>query len=143
MDDPGSLIFNIVLLFVLILVNAFFAMSEIAIISLNDNMIDKQAEEGNKKAQNKASQNAFGMDIDELETARDMLEKTFRESERQTKLAEKGGRVDGKGTIPQPPDGDSSLYTKEPFQAITLCVLMFRLPYLLSAGEKVNRPYGV
>lgn len=51
MDDPGSLIFNIVLLFVLILVNAFFAMSEIAIISLNDNMIDKQAEEGNKKAQ--------------------------------------------------------------------------------------------
>ena len=51
MDDPGSLIFNILLLFVLILVNAFFAMSEIAIISLNDNMIDKQAEEGNKKAQ--------------------------------------------------------------------------------------------
>ncbi len=51
MDDPGSLIFNIVLLFVLILVNAFFAMSEIAIISLNDNLIDKQAEEGNKKAQ--------------------------------------------------------------------------------------------
>ncbi len=51
MDDPGSLIFNIVLLFVLILVNAFFAMSEIAIISLNDNMIDKQAEDGNKKAQ--------------------------------------------------------------------------------------------
>lgn len=51
MDDPGSLIFNIVLLFLLILVNAFFAMSEIAIISLNDNMIDKQAEDGNKKAQ--------------------------------------------------------------------------------------------
>lgn len=51
MDDPGSLIFNILLLFVLILVNAFFAMSEIAIISLNDNMIEKQAEDGNKKAQ--------------------------------------------------------------------------------------------
>lgn len=50
MDDPGSIIFNIVLLFVLILVNAFFAMSEIAIISLNDNMIDKLAEEGHKKA---------------------------------------------------------------------------------------------
>lgn len=50
MDDPGSIIFKIVLLFVLILVNAFFAMSEIAIISLNDNMIDKLAEEGNKKA---------------------------------------------------------------------------------------------
>ena len=50
MDDPGSIIFKLVLLFVLILVNAFFAMSEIAIISLNDNMIDKLAEEGDKKA---------------------------------------------------------------------------------------------
>ena len=50
MDDPGSISFNLVLLFVLILVNAFFAMSEIAIISLNDNMIDKLAEEGHKKA---------------------------------------------------------------------------------------------
>jgi len=50
MDDPGSLIFKIVLLFVLILVNAFFAMSEIAIISLNDNVIEKLAEEGHKKA---------------------------------------------------------------------------------------------
>ena len=51
MDDPGSLIIKILLLFALILVNAFFAMSEIAIISLNDNIIDKQAEDGNKKAQ--------------------------------------------------------------------------------------------
>lgn len=50
MDDPGSIIFQIVLLFVLILVNAFFAMSEIAIISLNDNMVEKMAEEGDKKA---------------------------------------------------------------------------------------------
>lgn len=50
MDDPGSLILKIVLLFVLILVNAFFAMSELAIISLNDNKIEKMAEEGNKKA---------------------------------------------------------------------------------------------
>ena len=50
MDDPGSIIFKLVLLFVLILVNAFFAMSEIAIISLNDNMIDKLSEEGHKKA---------------------------------------------------------------------------------------------
>ena len=50
MDDPGSIIFKLVLLFLLILVNAFFAMSEIAIISLNDNMIDKLAEEGHKKA---------------------------------------------------------------------------------------------
>ncbi len=50
MDDPGSLILKIVLLFILILVNAFFAMSELAIISLNDNKIEKMAEDGNKKA---------------------------------------------------------------------------------------------
>lgn len=65
MDDPGpafmlaanvsdstalSLILKIVLLFVLILINAFFAMSEIAIISLNDTKMQKLAEEGNKKA---------------------------------------------------------------------------------------------
>ncbi len=50
MDDPAGIILKLVLLFVLILVNAFFAMSEIAIISLNDNKIDKMAEEGHKKA---------------------------------------------------------------------------------------------
>ena len=48
--DPLSIVFKIVLLFVLILVNAFFAMSEIAIISLNDTKIQRLAEEGNKKA---------------------------------------------------------------------------------------------
>ena len=41
---------KILLLLFLILVNAFFAMSEIAIISLNDNKIQKMADEGNKKA---------------------------------------------------------------------------------------------
>ena len=46
MDDPGSMsagniIVKLVILLVLILVNAFFAMSELAIISLNDNKIDK------------------------------------------------------------------------------------------------------
>ncbi len=53
MDDPYpavEIIFKIVLLFVLILVNAFFAMSEIAIISLNDNKMQKLAEDGHKKA---------------------------------------------------------------------------------------------
>lgn len=50
MDDPGSIILKLVLLFVLVLVNAFFAMSEIAIISLNDNVIEKKAEDGVKKA---------------------------------------------------------------------------------------------
>ncbi len=56
MDDPGpdnavvTLVLKVVLLLVLILVNAFFAMSEIAIISLNDAKLEKQAQEGNKKA---------------------------------------------------------------------------------------------
>ncbi len=48
--EPSNLIWKIVLLFFLILVNAFFAMSEIAIISLNDVKLQKMAEEGNKKA---------------------------------------------------------------------------------------------
>lgn len=55
MDDPGSMsagniIVKLVILLALILINAFFAMSELAIISLNDNKIDKMAEDGNKKA---------------------------------------------------------------------------------------------
>lgn len=41
---------QIILLIVLIAVNAFFAASEIAFISLNDAKIDVQAKEGNKKA---------------------------------------------------------------------------------------------
>ncbi len=45
-----GLVFKILLLLVLILINAFFAMSEIAIISLNDTKIERMAEEGHKKA---------------------------------------------------------------------------------------------
>ena len=41
---------SILLLIVLILINAFFAASELAVISLNDNRLKKMAEEGNKKA---------------------------------------------------------------------------------------------
>lgn len=48
--DPGSIILQIVILFALIFVNAFFSMSEMAIVTLNDNKIDKMAEQGNKKA---------------------------------------------------------------------------------------------
>lgn len=48
--DPGNIILKLVLLLVLILVNAFFAMSEIAIISLNDTKLKKAAEEGDKKS---------------------------------------------------------------------------------------------
>lgn len=53
MDDPdpaGNLILRLLLLLILILCNAFFAASEIAIITLNDAKIQKMAEEGNKKA---------------------------------------------------------------------------------------------
>ena len=41
---------QLVILIILILINAFFAASEIAFISLNDAKIEKQAKEGNKKA---------------------------------------------------------------------------------------------
>ena len=68
MDDPGpnfmaqflnlaaessqgsNLVFQILLLLILILVNAFFAMSEMAVVSLNDAKIEKMAEDGHKKA---------------------------------------------------------------------------------------------
>lgn len=46
----GSPWFYILFLIVLILINAFFAMSELAIVSLNDNKIKKMSEEGNKTA---------------------------------------------------------------------------------------------
>ena len=51
MDDagPASIILKLLLLFILILINAFFAMSEIAIISLNDAKMEKMAEDGDKK----------------------------------------------------------------------------------------------
>lgn len=54
MDDPDpntGLLFQLLTLFALILLNAFFAMSEIAIITLNDTKVAKMAEEGHKRAQ--------------------------------------------------------------------------------------------
>ena len=50
MEPDGGLWTYIILLLFLILTNAFFAMSEIAIISLNDGKIKKMAGAGNKKA---------------------------------------------------------------------------------------------
>ena len=51
MNDPdSSLFFYILLLLALIMVNAFFAMSEIALISLNDAKLRKMAQDGNKRA---------------------------------------------------------------------------------------------
>lgn len=50
MDSGGSLILQLLLLLVLILINAFFAASEMAIVSANDTKIKLLAEEGNKRA---------------------------------------------------------------------------------------------
>lgn len=51
MPDPdSSLFFSLVLLFVLIAINAFFSLSEIAVISLNDNKVARMSEAGDKKA---------------------------------------------------------------------------------------------
>lgn len=48
--DPANLFYKLILLFILILINAFFAMSEIAVITLNDLKLQKQAEDGSKTA---------------------------------------------------------------------------------------------
>ena len=44
------MLFQIIFLIILILLNAYFAASEMAYISLNDAKIEKEAKEGNKKA---------------------------------------------------------------------------------------------
>ena len=44
------MISRLIVLVILIGINAFFASTEIAFISLNDAKIEKQAKEGNKKA---------------------------------------------------------------------------------------------
>lgn len=48
-SEPNPFL-SILILVILVLVNAFFAASEIAVITLNDNRIKKMAEDGNKKA---------------------------------------------------------------------------------------------
>lgn len=48
--NKSALMIQIPLLLLLIIINAFFAMSEIAIISLNDNKIKRMADKGHKKA---------------------------------------------------------------------------------------------
>lgn len=50
MEPDGGLWIYIILLLFLILTNAFFAMSEIAVISLNDSKLKKMANNGDKKA---------------------------------------------------------------------------------------------
>ena len=48
--DFGSTFLELLILFILILINAFFAMSEIALITINDNKIKHMANRGNKRA---------------------------------------------------------------------------------------------
>ncbi|MBE6030353.1 MAG: HlyC/CorC family transporter [Clostridiales bacterium] len=48
--DPSSLTSQLLLLVFLILINAFFAMSEMALVSVNKNRIKILAQDGNKKA---------------------------------------------------------------------------------------------
>ena len=50
MDPTGNLLLQIIFIVILILINAFFAASEIAIVTLNDKKIKRLAENGDKKA---------------------------------------------------------------------------------------------
>lgn len=60
--NKNSLLIQIPLLLFLIIVNAFFAMSEIAVLSVNNNKIDRMADEGHKKAKlvKKLTENSVG-----------------------------------------------------------------------------------
>lgn len=50
-SDAGPMWGQLILLLVLILVNAYFAAAEIAIVSVNKNRVRSLAQEGNKKAE--------------------------------------------------------------------------------------------
>ncbi len=50
MSDDGSIPLQLLVIFILILLNAFFAASEIALLSVNETKMKKMAEKGNKKA---------------------------------------------------------------------------------------------
>lgn len=50
-SDPGPMWGQLILLLVLIIINAYFAAAEMAIVSVNKNRIRSLAQEGNKKAQ--------------------------------------------------------------------------------------------
>lgn len=49
-NGPSSILLELLLILVLVLINAFFAASEMAIVSLNKNKVNHLAEEGNVKA---------------------------------------------------------------------------------------------
>lgn len=49
-SEPGSIMLELLLIFILILINAFFAASEMAIVSANKSKLNILAEQGNEKA---------------------------------------------------------------------------------------------
>ena len=49
-DSIGQIVFDLVIVLIFILINAFFSAAEMAVISLNDAKIKKQAEDGDKKS---------------------------------------------------------------------------------------------
>lgn len=50
-SGPGSIMLEFLLILTLVLINAFFAASEMAMVSLNKSRINKLADEGNRKAE--------------------------------------------------------------------------------------------
>ena len=49
-SDIGQIIIDLIIVSILVLINAFFAATEMAVVTVNDNKIRKMAEEGNKAA---------------------------------------------------------------------------------------------
>lgn len=49
-DSIGQIVIDLIIVLIFILINAFFSATEMAVITLNDNKVKKQAEEGNRPA---------------------------------------------------------------------------------------------
>lgn len=49
-DSIGRIVIDLLIVFIFVLINAFFSATEMAVISLNDNKIRKMSEEGNRNA---------------------------------------------------------------------------------------------
>lgn len=49
-DSIGQIFVDLLIVFIFVLINAFFSATEMAVITLNDNKMRKMSEEGNKKA---------------------------------------------------------------------------------------------
>lgn len=49
-DSIGQILIDLLIVFIFVLINAFFSATEMAVISLNDNKMRKMSEEGNKQA---------------------------------------------------------------------------------------------